>query len=117
MATPRRHESVADYGGRWAVLRYNAEPVALNAAAARRGIAAPFRQKITAAGIAPAAQSAEPSPAEFSPSPAQCYEVFFGARVAIQPQTTSAIMTARKIPSSTMLFSVAPHGVASSLAQ
>src|SRR5580693_9869737 len=55
-----------------------------------------FGQKNNAAGIAPAAQ--------FSLSPARCYDVFFGARVAIQPQTTSAIMAARKIPSSTMLI-------------
>src|ERR1700685_2165311 len=43
-------------------------------------------------------------PAEVSPSPARCSEVFFGARVALQPQTTSAIMRARKIPSSAMPF-------------
>jgi hypothetical protein len=77
----------------------------------------PSGKKITLPGSHQPRNPPRLRPAEFSPSPAQCYEVFFGARVAIQPQTTSAIMTARKIPSSTMLFSVAPHGVASSLAQ
>jgi hypothetical protein len=105
MTAPLAHESGADYGGRWAVVCYDAESVALNAAAARRGNCwSAFRQKINAAGIAPAAQSAEPPLAEFSPSLARYYEVFFGARVAIQPQTTSAIIAARKIPSSAMLF-------------
>lgn len=79
--------------------------VALNAAAAGRGIAAPVQAKDQSCRRSHQPRN-PPSlrPAEFSPSPAHCYEVFFGARVAIQPQTTSAIMTARKIPSSAMLF-------------
>jgi hypothetical protein len=105
MAPPVAHESVADYGGRWAVVCYNAESVALNAAAARRGFAIPPSGKnSTLPGSHQPRNPPSLRPTEFSPSPAQCYEVFFGARVAIQPQTTSAIMTARKIPSSTMLF-------------
>jgi hypothetical protein len=106
MATPPvTHESVAEYGGRWAVLCYNAEPVALNAAAAQCGIAALPSGKTSA--LPGSHQRRNPPslrPAEFSPSSARCYEVFFGARVALQPQTTSAIMAARKIPSSTMLI-------------
>src|ERR1700731_3753471 len=45
MATPRRHESVADYGGRWAVLCYNAEAVALHGAAAQAGLLLPLQGK------------------------------------------------------------------------
>src|SRR5579862_1753878 len=72
---------------------------------ARGGIAASDAgKKITLPGLHQPRDPPSLRPAEFSPSPAQCYEVFFGARVAIQPQTTSAIIAARKIPSSAMLF-------------
>jgi hypothetical protein len=52
MATPVAHESVADYGGRLAVLCYNAELVALSAAVAAASAQLPlrFRQKITLPG-------------------------------------------------------------------
>src|ERR1700732_483019 len=53
MATPVMHESVVDYGGRWAVLCYNAERVALNAATARRGLAALSGQRLQLPEIAP----------------------------------------------------------------
>jgi hypothetical protein len=61
-------------------------------------------KKITLPGLHQPRNPPRLRPAEFSPSPARYYEVFFGARVALQPQTTSAIIAARKIPSSTMLI-------------
>jgi hypothetical protein len=67
-------------------------------------MAAAFGKKITLPGSHQRRNPPRLRSAEFSLSLAHYYEVFFGARVAIQPQTTSAIMTARKIPSSTMLI-------------
>ena len=68
---------------------------------------------VATAEIAPAASAAGPSPRGVQCFTGPAAAVFFAARVTRQPQTTNAIRTARKSPSSrlsAMLFSAFGEG-------
>ena len=87
---------------------------------ARRSNLSRSWQKTATVGIAPTTHFAKSSLRGDLVLHRASLGFFFGARVAKQPQTTSATIKARKIPSCTasrMLISVARHGVASGLAQ